>query len=121
VITGFAIAVALCGLAVAVWSFVLVARNRPPVRPLLLGLAGVELLLVLQVVIAVVLLISGAHPASMVTFLAYLVGSVLVLPIGTVWALAERSRSATAVLGVACLTVPVLVLRMYQVWEGTGV
>ncbi|WP_199429672.1 hypothetical protein [Qaidamihabitans albus] len=119
-ITEFAIAVALCALAVAVWSFVLVARNRAPRRPLLIGLALVEALLIVQMVIAAVLLISGERPASMVTFLAYLVGSLLVLPLGTVWALAERSRSGTAVLGVACVTVPVLVLRLHEVWSGSG-
>lgn len=117
-ITGFAIAVALCSLAVAVWSFVLVIRDRPPARSLLAGLAAVEALLVVQVVISVVLLIAGQRPEHLVTFLAYLAGSLLVLPLGTVWALAERTRSSTAVLGIACVTVPVLVLRMYQVWEG---
>ncbi|EHK89191.1 hypothetical protein ACWGRK_04150 [Saccharomonospora azurea] len=119
-ISGFAVAIAICALAVAVWSFVLVAVNRPPTRSLLFGLAGVEALLAVQVVISVVLLIAGERPGSMLTFLAYLVGALLVLPLGTVWALAERTRSSTAVLGVACITVPVLILRMYQVWEGAS-
>jgi hypothetical protein len=120
VITGYAVTVALCSLAVAGWSFVLVARDRAPQRPLLGGLAVIEALLVVQLVISVVLLISGERPGSLVTFLAYLIGCLLVLPIGTVWALAERSRSSTAVLGVACLTVPVLILRMSEVWAGAG-
>jgi hypothetical protein len=120
VISGFAVAVAVCALAAAIWSFVLVAVNRPPTRSLLYGLAAVEALLLVQVVISVVLLISGQRPGSMVTFLVYLVAILLVLPLGTVWALAERTRSSTAVLGVACITVPVLILRMYQVWEGAS-
>ncbi|SFP71750.1 hypothetical protein SAMN05421810_103190 [Amycolatopsis arida] len=119
-LTGFAVVVALASLAVAGWCFVQAARNRPPRRPLLIGLAVVELLLAAQVVIAVVLLLSGQRPGSMVTFLAYLVGSLLVLPLGAMWALAERSRSSTVVLGVACVTVPVLVLRMHEVWGGAG-
>ncbi|MEU3272516.1 hypothetical protein ABZ639_16865 [Saccharomonospora sp. NPDC006951] len=119
-ITGYAVAVALCSLAVAVWAFVLVARNRPPKKPLLTGLAVIEVLLLAQVVISVVLLIGGDRPGSMVTFIAYLVGSLLVLPIATVWALAERTRSATAILGVACVTVPVLILRMSEVWGGAS-
>ncbi|MEY7971644.1 hypothetical protein AB8O38_06530 [Saccharomonospora xinjiangensis] len=119
-ISAFAVVIAVCALAVAGWSFVLVAANRPPTRPLLYGLAGVEVLLLVQVVIAVVLLFSGQRPGSMITFLAYLVGVLLVLPLGVVWALAERTRSSTAVLGVACVTVPVLILRMYQVWEGAN-
>ncbi|WP_197321961.1 hypothetical protein [Saccharomonospora sp. NB11] len=119
-ISGFAVAVALCALVVAGWSFVLVAVNRPPTRSLLFGLGAVEALLVVQVVISVALLISGERPGNLLTFLAYLVGVLLVLPLGTVWALAERTRSSTAVLGVACITVPVLVMRMYQVWEGAN-
>ncbi|MEU6646441.1 hypothetical protein ABZ863_28395 [Saccharomonospora sp. NPDC046836] len=119
-ITGYAVTMALCSLAVAGWAFVLVARNRAPGRPLLAGLAVIEALLVVQVVISVVLLIGGDRPGSMVTFLAYLIGALLVLPIGAVWALAERTRSSTAVLGIACVTVPVLILRMSEVWGGAS-
>jgi hypothetical protein len=120
VISGYAVAVAICALALAVWSFVLVAVNRPPTQPLLYGLMGVEALLLVQVVISVVLLISGERPGSIITFLIYLIVALLVLPLGTVWALAERTRASTAVLGVACITVPVLIMRMYQVWEGAS-
>ncbi|OZM74729.1 hypothetical protein CFN78_00330 [Amycolatopsis antarctica] len=119
-VTGFAVAVALCSLAVAGWAFVQVARNRPPSGALLIGLAVVEALLVVQTVIAVVLLLGGDRPASMATFIGYLIGVLVVLPVGTLWALAERSRSSTAVLGVACVTVPVLVLRMHEVWGGAS-
>ncbi|WP_298181393.1 hypothetical protein [Saccharomonospora sp.] len=120
-ISGFAVAIAICALVVAVWSFVLVAMNRPPTTSLLYGLIGVEALLLVQAVISIMLLISGEHPGSIVTFLIYLLVVLLVLPLGTVWALAERTRSSTAVLGVACITVPVLIMRMYQVWEGASV
>ncbi|RBM13078.1 hypothetical protein DI005_32160 [Prauserella sp. PE36] len=119
-ITGYAIAVALCSLAVAAWAFVLAARNKAPARPLLTGLAVLEGLLLAQVAISVVLLIGGDRPGSMVTFIAYLVGSLLVLPVGAVWALAERTRSSTVILGVACVTVPVLILRMSEVWGGAS-
>lgn len=119
-ITGYAVATALCSLAVAAWAVVLVIRDRAPGRPLLVGLAVIEAMLLAQVVISVVLLIGGERPGSTVTFLAYLVGSLLVLPIGAAWALAERSRSSTGVLAVACVTVPVLILRMSEVWGGAG-
>jgi hypothetical protein len=119
VITGFSAAVAVSSVIVAGWSFVLAARGREPQRSLLAGLAVVEALLVAQLVIGVVLLISGRHPGSLATYLAYLVGSLVVLPAGTVWALAERSRSSTVVLGIACVAIPVMVLRLYEVWSGT--
>jgi hypothetical protein len=119
VIPGFSAVVAFGSLLVAAWSFVLAARGREPRRALLAGLAVVEVLLVVQLGIGVALLVSGHHPGSLATYLAYLAGSLVVLPVGTVWALAERSRSSTVVLGIACLAIPVMVLRLYQVWNGT--
>lgn len=119
-ITGFSVAVALCSLAAAVWSFVLAARGRSPQRTLLIAVGAVEILLIAQLVIAVVLLFVDAAPDELATFIAYLVASVLALPIGAAWSLAERSRSSTAVLGVVCLAVPVIVLRMHELWSGAG-
>jgi hypothetical protein len=118
VITGFAITIVACSVLAALWSFVLSARNREPSKALLGGLAAVELLLVVQLIIGVVLLIGGERPGSVATYLAYLIGCLLVLPVGTVWALAERSRSSTAVLGITCVAIPVMVLRLNEVWNG---
>jgi len=53
---------------------------------------------------------------SAVTFFGYLVAGLVLLPIGFVWSLAERSRGATAVLLVAGLTQAFVVLRALQVW-----
>jgi hypothetical protein len=53
-------------------------------------------------------------------FIAYLVVSLLVLPLGLFWALAEKSRWGTAVLLVAALAVPVVVVRLQQLWDGVG-
>jgi hypothetical membrane protein len=120
VLSGFGVVVAVCALLVAAWSFLLSARDRPPQRALLGGIALVEVLLIGQLVIGIVLLIGGHRPGSMATYLAYLIGSLAVLPLGTVWALAERSRSSTAVLGIACVAVPVMVLRLHEVWGGAS-
>lgn len=115
-ITGFSVAVALCALAAAVASFLLAALGHPPRRALLYGVATVEILLVAHLVIAVVLLFTAGTPDELATFIAYLVASVLVLPIGTAWAIAEHSRSSTVVLGVVSLAAPVIVLRMGELW-----
>lgn len=119
-ITGFAVTVAICASLVAVWSFVQSARKRLPDTPLLVALGVVELLLLAQAVIGIVLLIGGGRPGSMATYLAYLIGCLVVLPIGTFWALAERSRSSTAILGIACIAIPVMVLRLHEVWGGAS-
>jgi hypothetical protein len=51
-----------------------------------------------------------------VTLFGYLLAGLVVLPIGFVWSLAERSRGATAVLAVAGLTQAFVVVRTLQVW-----
>ena len=117
-ITGFAIAIAICAAIMACWSFLLAARAREPRNSLLIGLLGVELLLVVQLVVGIILLIQGHRPGSIATYLAYLIGILIVLPLGAFWALAERSRSSTVILGIACLAIPVMVLRLGEVWNG---
>jgi O-antigen ligase len=118
VIFGFAVAVAVCAALVALWSFVQSARDRLPDTPLLIAIAVLEALLVAQLVIGIVLLAGGERPGSLATYLAYLIGCLVVLPIGAAWALAERSRASTVVLGIACLAIPVMVLRLNEVWSG---
>ena len=49
-------------------------------------------------------------------FVAYLVGTLLFVPVAAVWALGERSRAGTAGLIVLGLVVPVLILRLEQIW-----
>ncbi|MTD56035.1 hypothetical protein [Amycolatopsis pithecellobii] len=118
--SGFAVVVAVASLVVAAWAFVLAARNREPQRALLAGLAVVELLVVAQLVLGIVLLIGGGRPGNLVTYLAYLIGALVIIPAGAAWALAERSRSSTVILGVACLAIPVMVLRLHQIWGGAS-
>jgi hypothetical protein len=53
-----------------------------------------------------------------VVFVGYLIGILLILPAGVLWSIAEPTRSGTAVLIIACLTVAFLVLRLQQLWHG---
>jgi hypothetical protein len=86
-----------------------------------LAVAGVlELLLVVQGVLAVVRLAGGHRPVELTTFLAYL-GSVVLLPVaGVLWARSEPTRWAGTVLGVAALTVAVMLWRLVDLWAVTG-
>ena len=43
-------------------------------------------------------------------------GTLLFVPVAAVWALGERSRAGTAGLIVLGLVVPVLILRLEQIW-----
>ena len=46
-----------------------------------------------------------------------LLAGLVLLPIGFVWSLAERSRGATAVLAVVGITEAFVVVRALQVWS----
>jgi hypothetical protein len=62
--------------------------------------------------------VSGDHPGvNVAAYLGYLIGALLVLPIGFVWSAGERTRSGTAVLLVAVLVLPVLSLRLHDLWS----
>ncbi|QNE46472.1 hypothetical protein F1C58_05820 [Glaciihabitans sp. INWT7] len=79
--------------------------------------ALVELLLVAQLVVAIVVPFVGNPPrGSLPEFYIYLVSALLLPPLAAFWALLERNRWATVVLGVVCLAVAVMVYRMYQIW-----
>ncbi|HQX35960.1 MAG TPA: hypothetical protein PLA13_06350, partial [Microbacteriaceae bacterium] len=80
--------------------------------------ALVELLLIVQLVAAIIAPFAGNHIAgSALEFYTYLVGAILV-PIGvTAFALLERSRWSTVVLGVGALAVAVMLARMQIIWS----
>ncbi|UPL11847.1 hypothetical protein [Microbacterium sufflavum] len=105
--------------AVAAGVFCLVAglAGRRPSDFSVGALALVELLLIGQVVVAIVAPLSGNPPTGdLLEYWVYLVSAVL-LPIGAVlWALMERSRWSTVVLGVAALAIAVMLWRMQAIW-----
>jgi DNA-binding LacI/PurR family transcriptional regulator len=71
-------------------------------------------------VLAAAALAGGHRPAEFATFTAYLVSVVLLPVAGLLWARTERTRWAGTVLGVAALTVAVMVWRLVDLWEVTG-
>jgi hypothetical protein len=105
--------------SVAAGVFCLIAgfAGRRPSDYSVGALALVEALLVAQVVIAIVSPLVGNPPTGdLLEFWVYLVSAVL-LPIGAVlWALMERSRWSTVILGVAALAIAVMIWRMNVIW-----
>jgi hypothetical protein len=79
--------------------------------------ALVELLLVGQLVVALIQPALG-HDAvgSVLEFYIYIVSALLIPPAAVFWALIERGRWSTVILGVGCLAVAVMVYRMQQIW-----
>lgn len=105
--------------AVAAGVFCLTAGlvGRRPSDYTVGALAVVEVLLVVQVVTAIVAPLAGNPPTGdLLEFWVYLVSAVL-LPVGAVlWALMERSRWSTVILGVAALAIAIMVWRMQVIW-----
>jgi len=81
------------------------------------GLALVELLLLAQIVIAIIAPFAGNPPTgSLLEFWVYLVSAALLPPAAVFWALLERSRWSTVIMGIAALAVAVMVWRMQVIW-----
>jgi len=106
-------------IAVAAGVFCLVAGliGRRPSDVSVGALALVEALLVVQVVVAIIAPLAGNPPTGdLLEYWVYLVSAVL-LPVGAVlWALMERSRWSTVILGVAAIAIAIMLWRMQVIW-----
>ncbi|WP_134766132.1 hypothetical protein [Nocardioides sp. 1609] len=110
---------ALAGVA-AVVGIVLLVRDEPAQDRTFVVLGVVEVAVLVQLVVGAVSLSQTDRDVSGVLFVSYLVGNLLVLPIGAFWSLAERTRAGTGVLLVAVVTVIALQLRLETIWDGSG-
>jgi hypothetical protein len=107
------------GLAIAVGLFCLAVglAGRTPNDYTLGATALVEVLLIVQLVISIIAPATGNVPTGDgLEFWVYLVSAALIPPAAIFWALIERNRWSTVILGVACLAVAVMVYRMGQIW-----
>lgn len=116
-VQGLTTTIELVSLALAAWCLVSTFRNQPMVVPHLVGMAVLELLLIAQVVVSTTMLVGGAGPPETVVFVAYLATVVLVPPACAVWGFMDRSRWGPAVIAFACLILPVLMVRLEQLWS----
>ena len=113
----------VAALAWALWCAVSALVNQAPTYWHRVTLLGIEVVALLQALIAVVLLIAqgGRDAGAVAEIVGYLIAMVIALPIGAALAYGERSRYGSVVLGIAGFTLAVLVLRTTQVWEATRV
>ena len=105
--------------AVAAGLFCIIAglAGRRPSDFTVGSLALVELLLLAQIVIAIIAPFVGNPPTgSLLEFWVYLVSAALLPIAGVGWALLERSRWSTVIMGIAALAVAVMVWRMHVIW-----
>lgn len=113
-------------IAIAVASAVLCIvaglAGRVPSDLTLGSVAVVLVALIGQLGISIVAPFVGNQPSgSLLEFWVYLI-SVVLLPVAAAfWALIERSRWSTIVLGVAGVSVAIMIYRMWQIWTVQGV
>ena len=106
----------LCGV-VAVLLVVLMVRDVRPGRLTYAMLVLVELGLVVQLALGLARVFGDHEGVSVATYVGYLVGALVILPLGAGWAWAERSRNGTGVLLVAVVVLPVLFVRLHDIWS----
>jgi hypothetical protein len=107
------------GIAVlaAVLCLVLGLAGRKPNDFSLGSTALVELLLVVQLVVAIVApAVGNPSRGNPLEFYVYMVAALIIVPLAVFWALVQRDRWSTVVVGVADLAIAVMVFRMFEIW-----
>lgn len=110
----------LC-VAAGLFAAALAAIGRKPSLVSIGSLALVELALLVQLGASIALVVGGAQSkGDIVEFFGYLITALLVPLAAGFWALVERTRWSTLILGIGSLTVAVMLVRMWQIWSGTN-
>lgn len=114
----YATVIIVVALLLAALALVSAVRSQPP--GILLIAAGVvlELLLLGFAAGGVVQMVQTDRAFARLEFVGYLLGCLAIPPCAYLWAWAEKSRSGTVVIILAFLVIPVMVVRVQQVWAG---
>jgi hypothetical protein len=112
--TQFALAI-----AAGLFCIILGLVNRPPSWWSVGAVALVEGLLLVQLAATIAVVISGGQAkGDTVEFFGYILTALIIPPAAVGWAIVDRGRWSTVVLGVSALTIAVMLARMWQIWSG---
>jgi hypothetical protein len=93
--------------------------RRPPSWWSVGSVAVIEGFLLVQLAVSIALVATGNQAkGDTVEFFGYIITALIVPPAAIAWAVLERTRWSTLVLGVAGLTVAIMLVRMWQIWSG---
>jgi hypothetical protein len=93
--------------------------RRPPSWWSVGSVAVIEGFLLVQLAVSIALVATGNQAkGDTVEFFGYIITALIVPPAAIAWAVLERTRWSTLVLGVAGLTVAIMLVRMWQIWTG---
>ena len=113
----FSVVLVVTSLLLALLGAVWAVLDRPMTRPLLVAAAGVEVLAVAQVVIAVVEMAGGHRTAgNLILMVCYFAALALLVPLGVVGGLIEPTRWGSASVAGCAVFVPVLIVRIQDLW-----
>ena len=74
-----------------------------------------------QLLVSTIIVIAGKRAViSTLEFFGYLLVAMILMFAAGFWALAEKTKWSTVVLGAASLTVAVMLVRMLQIWTGVS-
>jgi hypothetical protein len=117
VILGFTIVLVGVAVLAGLLCVVLGLAGRKPADLTIVSLLVVEVLVLAQIVIALIAPALGNTPTgNPAEFWVYLITAAVIPPLAVLWALADRGRWSTVVLGVGALAVAVMAYRMHQIW-----
>lgn len=110
------------GIAVvaAIWGAISSITRRPPGNLQFYWSFLTEVAVIVQSVIGLIAIARGHGPAETATAIGYLIGIVVLMPVGIWWAIVDRSRYSGLVMTVAGVAIAVMSLRLLQIWSVTG-
>ena len=114
-ITGLAYAVIGLAAVATLWGLLTAVLDKPPGKAQLLFAAGLELITLVQSVVAGVRIFSVQLPETATT-VGYLIGIVVLVPVAWFWANSERTRFSGVVLAIAAFAVLAMTLRLLVLW-----
>lgn len=105
------------GIVAGVFCLVAAFANRKPSDFTAGSVAIVGVLTIIQLVAAIIApMLGNPVRGDGLEFWMYMVTAVIIPPAAILWALIERTRWSNAILGVAALSIAVMVFRMQQIW-----
>jgi hypothetical protein len=114
---GLQLTLTALAVVLALWLVVLIVAGRDPGDTVYVALGLIEVGIVVQLVVGLMMVFGGHDGVNVAAYVGYLVGSLVILPVGFAWSVGERSRAGTGVLLVAVAVIPVLFLRLHQLWS----
>lgn len=106
-------------LVAGLYCIILGLLNRAPSWWSVGAVALVEGFLLVQLAVTIALVAIGQEAkGDTVEFFGYIITALIVPPAAVAWAIVDRSRWSTVVLGISGLTIAIMLVRMWQIWTG---